>query len=100
MGSSPSTQCRCSVSRAALVYAAIKKMREAQVNPRDKFRMKIIRRLAAACLAALPWSASRDANAADTPLVIAKSGYVFAGGKIDTSLPGSPMIGQLYAEFQ
>jgi pimeloyl-ACP methyl ester carboxylesterase len=70
------------------------------VNSRDKFRMKIIRRLAAACLAALPWSASRDANAADTPLVIAKSGYVFAGGKIDTSLPGSPMVGQLYAEFQ
>jgi pimeloyl-ACP methyl ester carboxylesterase len=70
------------------------------VNSRDELRMKIIRRLAAACLAALPWSASRDANAADTPLVIAKSGYVFAGGKIDTSLPGSPMIGQLYAEFQ
>src|SRR5579871_4733976 len=62
--------------------------------------MKIIRRLAAACLAALPFAAARDASAADAPLVIAKSGYLFAGGKIDTSLPGSPMIGQLYAEFQ
>jgi pimeloyl-ACP methyl ester carboxylesterase len=61
--------------------------------------MKIIRRLAAACLAALP-SLARQAAAADAPLVIAKSGYLFAGGKIDTSLPGSPMIGQLYAEFQ
>jgi pimeloyl-ACP methyl ester carboxylesterase len=70
------------------------------MDAKDGFRMKIIRRLAAACLAALPWSASRDASAADAPLVIAKSGYVFAGGKIDTSLPGSPMIGQLYAEFQ
>ena len=70
------------------------------MNSRNKLRMKIIRRLAAACLAALPWGASRGAGAADTPLVIAKSGYVFAGGKIDTSLPGSPMTGQLYAEFQ
>src|ERR1700733_11331402 len=61
--------------------------------------MKLIRRLAAACLALLPWSASRHADAAE-PLVLAKTGYLFAGGKIDTSLPGSPMIGQLYAEFQ
>jgi len=53
------------------------------MGTRDGFRMKIVRRLAAACLAALPWSASRDASAADAPLVIAKSGYVFAGGKID-----------------
>ena len=63
-------------------------------------RMKIIRRLAAACLAALPWSAGRNADAAEPPLVIAKSGYLFAGGHIDTSVAGSPMIGQLYAEFQ
>src|ERR1700742_5362580 len=62
-------------------------------------RMKLIRRLVAACLALLPWGASRHADAAE-PLVIAKSGYLFAGGKIDTSLPGSPMVGQLYAEFQ
>jgi hypothetical protein len=66
----------------------------------SKIRMKIIRRFAAACLAALPWTATRPADAAEPPLVIAKSGYLFAGGKIDTSLPGSPMIGQLYAEFQ
>src|SRR5581483_7347373 len=75
-------------------------MREAHMNSRDGLRMKIIRRLAAACLAALPFGAARDAGAAEAPLVIAKSGYLFAGGKIDTSLPGSPMIGQLYAEFQ
>jgi len=62
-------------------------------------RMKIIRRIAAACLALLPWSTSRQADAAE-PFVLAKTGYLFAGGKIDSSLPGSPMIGQLYAEFQ
>ncbi len=61
--------------------------------------MNIIRRIAAACLALLPWAASRDAAAAE-PLVLAKSGYMFAGGKIDSTLPGSPMIGQIYAEFQ
>jgi pimeloyl-ACP methyl ester carboxylesterase len=63
-------------------------------------RMDIIRRLAAACLAAIPLTAARQADAAEPPLVIAKSGYLYAGGKIDTSLPGSPMIGQMYAEFQ
>ena len=42
--------------------------------------MTILRRIAAACLAALPWSAERQADAAEPPLVIAKSGYVFAGG--------------------
>ena len=37
---------------------------------------------------------------ADEPLVIAKSGYLFAGGKIDHAVPGSPMVGHMYAEFQ
>ena len=62
--------------------------------------MTIIRRLAAACLALLPGAVPRHAAAAEPPLVITKSGYLFAGGKIDTSLPGSPMVGHLYAEFQ
>ena len=34
------------------------------------------------------------------PLVIAKQGYFFAGGKIDTSIEGSPMVGQMYVEYQ
>jgi pimeloyl-ACP methyl ester carboxylesterase len=67
---------------------------------RSKIRMSVIRRIAAACLAALPWTATRQSKAAEPPLVIAKSGYLFAGGQIDTSLKGAPMIGQLYAEFQ
>jgi pimeloyl-ACP methyl ester carboxylesterase len=66
---------------------------------RGTIRMEIIRRLAAACLAAVPWIAARDADAAGPPLNLAKSGYLFAGGKIDTSVEGSPMVGHLYAEF-
>src|ERR1700692_18540 len=38
--------------------------------------------------------------ASDAPLVIAKQGYFFVGGRIDTSLEGSPMVGQMYVEFQ
>jgi pimeloyl-ACP methyl ester carboxylesterase len=40
------------------------------------------------------------ARAADGPLVIAKQGYFFAGGKIDRSIEGSPMVGQMYVEYQ
>ncbi len=38
--------------------------------------------------------------AEEGPLVIAKQGYFFAGGKIDRSIEGSPMIGQMYVEYQ
>src|SRR5215470_13266902 len=34
------------------------------------------------------------------PLVIAKQGYFFAGGQIDRSIEGSPMVGQMYVEYQ
>jgi pimeloyl-ACP methyl ester carboxylesterase len=34
------------------------------------------------------------------PLVIAKQGYFFAGGRIDSSIAGSPMVGQMYVEYQ
>ena len=66
---------------------------------RISVRMKLIRRLAAVCVAILPWTSSRHADAA-APLVLAKTGYLYAGGKIDTSLPGSPMIGQMWLNFQ
>src|SRR5262245_58460479 len=36
----------------------------------------------------------------EPPLVIARSGHLFAGGRIDHSVQGSPMVGQMYAEFQ
>jgi pimeloyl-ACP methyl ester carboxylesterase len=38
-------------------------------------------------------------RAAAKPLVIARSGHLFAGGKIDRSIEGSPMVGQMYGEF-
>src|ERR1700744_6713581 len=38
--------------------------------------------------------------AGDGPLVIAKQGYFFVGGKIDKSIDGAPMVGQMYVEFQ
>src|SRR3981081_162629 len=34
------------------------------------------------------------------PLGIAKQGYFFARGKIDPAIEGSPMVGQMYVEFQ
>jgi pimeloyl-ACP methyl ester carboxylesterase len=33
------------------------------------------------------------------PMILAKSGYFFVGGKIDASVPGSPVTGQMYVEF-
>jgi pimeloyl-ACP methyl ester carboxylesterase len=34
------------------------------------------------------------------PLVIARQGWFFAGGRIDGSIEGSPMVGQMYVEYQ
>src|SRR3954452_17119301 len=50
---------------------------------------------------ALLASAPQIASAADDPppMVLAKTGYFFVGGKIDASLPGSPMTGQMYVEY-
>jgi pimeloyl-ACP methyl ester carboxylesterase len=38
--------------------------------------------------------------AGDAPLVIARQGYFFVGGRIDRSIEGSPMVGQMYVEYQ
>lgn len=40
-----------------------------------------------------------DAANAD-PIVIARQGYFFAGGGYDEAVPGQPMSGQMYVEFQ
>jgi pimeloyl-ACP methyl ester carboxylesterase len=42
---------------------------------------------------------ARRRRAVRKPLVIAKSGYCYAGGRIDRSIEGSPAVGQMYAEF-
>lgn len=54
-----------------------------------------LRSIFGAMLATAPAVTSAD----EPPMVIAKSGYLYAGGKIDHSVPGSPMVGQMYAEF-
>ncbi len=33
------------------------------------------------------------------PLVLARSSYFFVGGKIDRTIEGSPMVGQMYVEY-
>src|SRR5580704_10555784 len=33
------------------------------------------------------------------PLVLAKASYFFVGGRIDSSVEGSPMVGQMYVEY-
>jgi hypothetical protein len=40
------------------------------------------------------------ASAQTEPLVIAKQGWFFVGGAIDTSRDGSPTVGHMYVEFQ
>src|SRR5215467_14542584 len=41
-----------------------------------------------------------SARAQTEPLMIARQGYFFVGGTIDTSREGSPMVGHMYVEFQ
>ncbi len=54
----------------------------------------------ARCLARCWRARRRHGSAADEPpMVLAKTGYLFAGGKIDSSVPGSPMTGQMYVEY-
>jgi pimeloyl-ACP methyl ester carboxylesterase len=38
--------------------------------------------------------------ASEAPLVIAKQGYFFAGGRIDRAIEGAPMVGHMYVEYQ
>ena len=59
-----------------------------------------LRSMLGALLASSPGLAS-SVSAADEPppTVLAKTGYLFAGGKIDSSVPGSPMTGQMYVEY-
>src|SRR5262245_29499567 len=40
------------------------------------------------------------ARSQSEPLVIAKQGWFFVGGVIDTSREGSPTVGHMYVEFQ
>ena len=55
------------------------------------------RSLLGALLASSPAIASSAAD--EPPMVLAKTGYFFVGGKIDASVPGSPVTGQMYVEY-
>ena len=54
----------------------------------------------ALCTAALGvrWAQAQNAN--PPPLMIAKEGYLYAGGHYDQTHPDHHIVGQLYAEFQ
>ena len=57
------------------------------------------RSLLGALLASSPGIATSASAADEPPMVLAKTGYLFVGGKIDASVPGSPMTGQMYVEY-
>jgi pimeloyl-ACP methyl ester carboxylesterase len=57
--------------------------------------MTIVFLLVVAWLIQTPWARAQNAG----PLVLAKWSYFFVGGKIDSSVEGSPMIGHMYVEY-
>jgi pimeloyl-ACP methyl ester carboxylesterase len=50
--------------------------------------------------AVVAFTAPSAQAAANGPLVLAKQGYFFVGGKIDPALEGSPTVGHMYVEYQ
>src|ERR1700716_2896762 len=48
-----------------------------------------------ALLFAAPFAEAQERG----PLALAKASYFFVGGKIDTSVEGSPMVGHMYVEY-
>jgi pimeloyl-ACP methyl ester carboxylesterase len=59
-----------------------------------RFALLFLRALLLICAAALPARAQEGG-----PLVLAKSSYLFVGGKIDPSIEGSPMVRHIYVEY-
>ena len=54
---------------------------------------------AAAIAAALLCGATSAPAQERGPLTLASASYFFVGGKIDTSVEGSPVVGQMYVEY-
>jgi pimeloyl-ACP methyl ester carboxylesterase len=64
----------------------------------NAFAMKV--KASALTLAGAWLAATASAQAQQSgPLVLAKSSYFFVGGKIDPSVEGSAMVGQMYVEY-
>lgn len=53
-----------------------------------------------AILGAAATAGAASTTAVPAPLAIASEGWIFAGGHVDESIAGHPMVGQLYAEYQ
>ena len=51
--------------------------------------------ISAAVLLAAPPARAQERG----PLALASASYFFVGGKIDTSVEGSPMVGHMYVEY-
>src|SRR6201991_2645583 len=67
---------------------------------KDRRVARAAKRCVLGALLAITQSAATHVSAADQPpMVLAKTGYFFVGGKIDPSLPGSAMTGQMYVEY-
>lgn len=56
--------------------------------------------LAAASILAVALTEACAQETPREPLVIARQGWFFAGGAIDTGRPGSPMVDHMYVEYQ
>jgi pimeloyl-ACP methyl ester carboxylesterase len=66
-----------------------------------KHDMMLVIAAAVSIIGAVAIYAAPAAQAAtDGPLVIAKQGYFFVGGRIERAIEGAPMVGQMYVEFQ
>src|SRR5215472_4122874 len=73
--------------------------RKTRMLSRHDLLLAIVETLGAiGAITAVALPAARAAS--DAPLSIAKQGYFFVGGKIDTTVDGSPMVGQMYVEYQ
>jgi pimeloyl-ACP methyl ester carboxylesterase len=69
-------------------------------SAKDNGVLRATQRCILGALLAITQSAATNVSAADQPaMVLAKTGYFFVGGKIDPSVPGSPMTGQMYVEY-
>src|SRR6266849_7525687 len=75
--------------------------REAMPQPAVSLLDTVLRAAATALIGAGAALVSiAGARAQTEPLVIARQGYFFVGGAIDSSRDGSPTVGHMYVEFQ
>jgi pimeloyl-ACP methyl ester carboxylesterase len=75
--------------------------RTTMTSPLFFARTQCVGAASAALIAAGLWLATAAPSRAESdPLIIAKQGYFFVGGRIEHERPGSPTVGHMYVEFQ